>query len=118
MIHLLIDDNPIDIGCVCFHYQDAPYPGGHGYVLQFSDKDLVNNLSGKFAAGTTCNLTRKLVQYAFATIDGILGLKYFAQKYSPAGVKYWLNTISKLSLDENSLTIEGECSEHQPRKDS
>lgn len=105
---LIVNGEITPIGCMEFHHQDEPYPGGSRYVLTTKDADLIQYFLSRFSRGERKNLSGIDVSLVFNVIRLNLSLKCPQLKGGP--IQFWANNILNLTISESCIVLAGDCS--------
>lgn len=108
IVELLINNVPLSIEKVSFHYQEIPYPGGNVYKLKLYSNsidlnDYFTNIKNGMVKLQKKDMENFFLELGFLFYDNGLsmGIKEF---------EYMLNRIDSISISVNEVIIEGICS--------
>ena len=117
LIELLVDGSPIELWSVMFHYQEDPFPGGLIYEIRAQDPGLLIILEPENVEGERGPLSRREVDSVFMALEGFRSLRALndpaeREKAQSRTLKYWFNTIERMTIRAGDIFLRGVASPH------
>jgi hypothetical protein len=111
MFHATVNGSEVSIGSFMYLYQDDPFPGGLTYEIVVADPSLFDHFSDYFQSRGTENLGRSEAGHVFRSINIEVSTKIPDEKlHNP--IRFWANTIDRVTFGPNCFSITGICSPH------
>ncbi len=107
-IGLMVDGKPVDVACCMYQSQETAWPGGSHYEMRIAEPELVQFVNSTFPPGESSDIDLQHADSLFGAISLTVSMKW---KKGP--IRFWLNTITSLTVSQDEVVLRGDCSVHQ-----
>lgn len=106
-MELLVDNQPVAVESLGFHYQDAPFTGGHLYLLKLDDASLANEIKRRYGS-YVMNPSRQDAETILGMLNSVISFRRLARPGTP--IVFFVNSVSSMEIVNGVVVCCGECS--------